>query len=172
VGPAGKYIDFQFFNIGHPTMAAVNTEHLLINQAAPDHQLKKLIDRVTSLAANAELVMYGRMWTFSLQRRRGCRPRCEGSAVRYDAFQTWISKGTEQLEKLRERRDWIGMMEGQRGPPYRQRSFRGMVTGRNRSQASGPKGTKHPGRPPRSAGYATMPSSGLRRARYSTDNRS
>ena len=106
-------------------MAAVNTEHLLINQAAPDHQLKKLIDRVTSLAANAELVMYGRMWTFSLQRRRGCRPRCEGSAVRYDAFQAWISKGTEQLEELKERRDWIGMMEGKRGPPYRQRNFRG-----------------------------------------------
>lgn len=41
--------------IGHPTMAAVNTEHLLTNRAAPD-QLKKLNDRVTSLAANAELV--------------------------------------------------------------------------------------------------------------------
>jgi hypothetical protein len=41
--------------IGHPTMAAVNTEHLLTNRAALD-QLKKLNDRVTSLAANAELV--------------------------------------------------------------------------------------------------------------------
>ena len=41
--------------IGHPTMAAVNTEHLLTNRAAPD-QLKKLNDRVTSLAANAKLV--------------------------------------------------------------------------------------------------------------------
>jgi hypothetical protein len=36
-------------------MATVNTEHLLTNRAAPD-QLKKLNDRVTSLAANAELV--------------------------------------------------------------------------------------------------------------------
>ena len=40
--------------IGQPTMAAVNTKHLLINRAILD-QLKKLNDRVTSLASNAEL---------------------------------------------------------------------------------------------------------------------
>ena len=41
--------------IRHPTMAVVNTKHLLTNRAALD-QLKKLNDRITLLAANAKLV--------------------------------------------------------------------------------------------------------------------
>jgi hypothetical protein len=31
----------------------------------------------------------------------------------------------EQLEELKERREWIEMIEGKRGPPYRQRNFCG-----------------------------------------------